>query len=237
KQELRNKMTGTYTVTSGGDFLWRDPIVKRMSPQLRDVMRNADTTIGNLEGQIIDPRDCVSPCSFGGNWQPKEEAQALADLGVDFIAPGEFNGGIEGHLSSMKYLDAVGIKMSGAGRNLTIARQPAFQELPQGRVAMLTACPGICCGPAASNGQPGAGGERPGVNPLGLTVWTTVTRQQFDELKAIRDSMLARRNEPDVLIASDLPNDPPGHLTLLGERFIVGEKPGEFHYEVNPANE
>jgi len=237
RQELRNKMTGTYTVTSGGDFLWRDPIANRMSPQLRDVMRNADTTIGNLEGQIIDPRDCVSPCSFGGNWQPKEEAQALADLGVDFMAPGEFNGGIEGHLSSMKYLDEVGIKMSGAGRNLTIARQPAFQELPQGRVAMLTACPGIYCGPAASNGQPGAGGERPGVNPLGLTVWTTVTQQQFDQLKAIRDSMLARRNEPDVLIPSDLPHDPPGHLTLLGERFIVGDKPGEFHYEVNPADE
>src|SRR5262245_2252429 len=104
RQELRNKMTGTYSVTSGGDFLWRDPIASRMSPQLRDVMRNADTTIGNLEGQIIDPRDCTSPCSFGGNWQPKEEAKALADLGVDFIAPGEFNGGSEGHLSSMKYL-------------------------------------------------------------------------------------------------------------------------------------
>src|SRR5262245_58341011 len=168
KEELRNKMTGAYSVTSGGDFLWRDPINKRMSPQLRDVMRNADTTLGNLEGQIIDPRDCVSPCAFGGNWQPKEEAQALADLGVDFMAPGEFNGGIEGHLSSQKFLDEVGIKMSGAGRNLAIARQPAFQELPQGRVAMLTACPGSnLCGPAA-------GPDRPGVNPLGLTVWTTV---------------------------------------------------------------
>ena len=48
--ELKNKMTGVYTVTSGGDFLWRNPIAKRMSPELRDVMRNADTTVGNLEG-------------------------------------------------------------------------------------------------------------------------------------------------------------------------------------------
>ena len=64
RNELRNKMTGVYTVTSGGDFLWRNPINKRISPELRDVMRNADTTIGNLESQIIDPRNCVSPCTL-----------------------------------------------------------------------------------------------------------------------------------------------------------------------------
>lgn len=237
KVELKNKMTGVYTVTSGGDFLWRNPIAKRMSPELRDVMRNADTTVGNLESEIIDPRNCVSPCTFGASWLPKEAAQAYADLGVDFLAPGEFNGGIEGHLSSQKYLEEVGIKMSGAGRNLTIARQPAFQELPQGRVAFLTACPGIYCGPAAANDEGMRGTEKPGVNPLRLTVWTTVTAAQFEQLKAIRDSMLARRFEPDVLIPSDLPHDPPGHLTLLDERFVIGDKPGEFRYEVNPQDE
>lgn len=235
--ELRNKMTGVYTVTSGGDFLWRNPINKRMSPQLRDVMRNADTTIGNLESQIIDPRNCVSPCSLAGSWLPKEAAQAYADLGVDFLAPGEFNGGLTGHLSSQQYLEEVGIKMSGAGRNLTIARQPAFQELPQGRVAMLTACPGIYCGPAAANDEGMRGTERPGVNPLRLTVWTTVTAAQFEELKAIRESILARRHEPDVLIPTEMPRDRPGHLTLLGERFVIGDKPGEFRYEINPNDE
>ena len=68
---LKNKMTGVYTVTSGGDFLWRNPIDKRMSPELRDLMRNADTTVGNLESEIIDPRNCVSPCTFGASWLPK----------------------------------------------------------------------------------------------------------------------------------------------------------------------
>ena len=124
--------------------------------------------------------------------------------------------------------------MSGAGRNLTIARQPVFQELPQGRVAFLTACPGIYCGPAAANDEGMRGTERPGVNPLGLTVWTTVTAAQFDQLKAIRDSILARRHEPDVLIPTDMPHDRAGHLTLLGERFVIGDKPGEFRYEINP---
>src|SRR5689334_13943132 len=35
RNELRNKMTGTYTVTSAGDLYFRVPQSKRMSPQLR----------------------------------------------------------------------------------------------------------------------------------------------------------------------------------------------------------
>src|SRR6478672_3838631 len=175
KQELNNKMTGTYTVAAMGDVLWRMPIGQRMSPQLRDVMRNADTTIGNLEGYIIDERNCADPCSFSGSWMPKEAAKGYADLGFDFLAPGEFYNGIAGHTSTVKYLAGVGIKMAGAGANLTIARHPAFQELPQGRVAMVHACPGTnLCGPPAGDGTASGRPASPGVNPLGLTTWNTV---------------------------------------------------------------
>lgn len=238
KQELNNKMTGTYTVAAMGDVLWRMPIGQRMSPQLRDVMRNADTTFGNIEGYIIDERNCLDPCAFNQSWMPKEAAKGYSDLGFDFLAPGEFNGGLAGHLSTVKYLSEVGIKMAGAGPNLTIARQPAFQELPQGRVALVHACPGTnLCGPPAADGSPNGGPVRPGVNPLGLTVWNTVTAEQFAQLKAIRESILARRNEPDVLIPSELPKDEPGRLRLLGTNYMLGERPGEFKYEINSNDE
>src|SRR5215510_1795917 len=46
RNELRNKMTGTYTVTSTGDLFWRYPVAQRISPQIRDLLRNADTTVG-----------------------------------------------------------------------------------------------------------------------------------------------------------------------------------------------
>src|SRR5688500_15654870 len=52
RNELRNKMTGTYTVTSAGDLYWRFPVAQRTSPQLRDLLRNADTAVGNLEGGV-----------------------------------------------------------------------------------------------------------------------------------------------------------------------------------------
>lgn len=238
KQELKNKMTGTYTVAAMGDVLWRMPIGQRISPQLRDVMRNADTTIGNIEGYIIDERNCTDPCNFAQSWMPKDAAKGYADLGFDFLAPGEFNSGIAGHLSTIKYLSEVGIKMAGAGPNLTIARQPAFQELPQGRVAMVHACPGTdLCGPPALDGTANGRPARPGVNPLGLTVWNTVTAEQFAQLKGIQQSILARRTEPDVLIPSELPREQQGRMRLLGTNYMIGERPGEFHYEMNSSDE
>jgi hypothetical protein len=78
REELKNKMTDIFTVTSVGDMYWQSPVAKRMSPQLREVMRNADTTVGNLEG--------------GVGFDPDATASAMDDLGVDFLAPGEFGG-------------------------------------------------------------------------------------------------------------------------------------------------
>ena len=75
RNELPNKMTGTYTVASTGDVFWRFPVAQRMSPHLRDLLRNADTTVGNLEG------------GMGG--YPQDRAKDLADLGFDLLGPGE----------------------------------------------------------------------------------------------------------------------------------------------------
>ena len=217
REELKNKMTDTFTVTSVGDMYWQSPVAKRMSPQLRDVMRNADTTVGNLEG--------------GVGFDPEATASAMVDLGLDFVAPGEF-GGSPVLQTAVQVLGKFGIKLSGAGPNLASARRPAFQELPQGRVAFLHACPGDnLCGPRATN-------TAQGVNPLGVTVWNTVTREQFDQLKAIEASILARRNEPDVLVPTEMPPPlPPGRLMLLGQRYIAAEKPGELRHELDATDE
>lgn len=217
REELKNKMTDTFTVTSVGDMYWQSPVAKRMSPQLRDVMRNADTTVGNLEG--------------GVGFDPEATATAMDDLGLDFLAPGEF-GGSPVLQTAVQALGKFGIKLAGAGPNLTSARRPAFQELPQGRVAFLHACPGDnLCGPRATN-------TAQGVNPLGVTVWNTVTTEQFDQLKAIEASILARRNEPDVLVPTEMPPPlPPGRLMLLGQRYMAADKPGELRHTLDATDE
>ena len=236
--ELQNKMTGNFVVASVGDVLWQEPAGKRMSPIVREVLRTADTTFGNLEGYLVDRQQWAGSNGYQNNWAPKELARDLADLGFDLMGSGEGDGELAGQQSTMKILDEVGIKRPGYGPNLSIARQPAFQELPQGRVALVSAFPigPVASGPIATNKSGNDGAERWGMNPLRLTQWVTVTDEQLTQLRAIRESILARRTEPDVARPTDLPVDEPNTLTLLGKNYLVGEKPGEFVYEMNSTD-
>ena len=188
-RELRNKTTGTYTVVATGDLYWKFPVAKRMSPELRELLRSGDTTVGNLEGGMMAP--------FA-----QDRANDVADLGFDLLANGE-DDTEGGYQLRAKYLTPLGVKVAGAGLNLAEARLPVFQETPKGLAALLVACPGIdLCGDSATN-------TRAGVNQLGLTVWNTVTADQLKQLKGIRDSILARRNEPGLIAPSP---DPPPEL-------------------------
>jgi poly-gamma-glutamate synthesis protein (capsule biosynthesis protein) len=237
-KELANKTTGTYVVASTGDLLFQEPADQRISPQIREVLKTADTTIGNLEGFLVDRRNWAGVNGYGNNWAPKEEAQALANLGFDIVAPGEADGGEAAQVSTMHWLDEVGIKRPGYGPNLSIARQPVFQELPQGRIAAIAAYPvgAVATGPIATNKDGNDNGEQPGMNPVRLTVWNVVTAAQLEQLRAIRQSILDRRNEPDVARPTDLPVDRPGRLVFLGKNYMVGDKPGGLHYEMNPTD-
>jgi len=237
-KELANKMTGTYVVASAGDLLFQEPASLRIGQQFVDIFQTADTAFGNLEGYLVDRQSWAGVNGYRNNWAPKELAKDLASLGFDFVGPGEADGGEAGQLSTMRYLDEAGIKRPGYGPNLTIARQPAFQELRQGRVAILSAFPigAIADGPAARNKELNDYGEVAGMNPLRLTVWNTVTSEQLQQLRAIRQSILERRNEADVARPTDLPQDAPGRLSFLGKNYMLADKPGEYHYEMNRAD-
>lgn len=235
-RELANKMTGTYTVAAVGDVLMQEPMSKMMSPELLKVLREADTTVGNMEIYLVDRKNWAGSLGYTNNWAPKEMAKDYADMGIDLLAPGESQGGEEGMRSSIRYLDEVGIQLAGYGPNLSIARQPVFQHLTKGRVAMVSAYPVGAIGDPndAAQGKDGASGnERWGLNPLRLTVWNVVTREQFQQLKSIRDSIVARRNEADISRPIAVPRDDPDRLTLFSTNYLVGPKPGEYHYEMN----
>jgi len=237
-KELANKMTGDYIFVSVGDMLYQEPASQRIGKRFVDLFQGADTTFGNLEGYLVDRQLWAGSNGYRNNWAPKELARDLAGMGFDFVGPGEADGGEAGQLSTMKYLDEVGIKRAGYGPNLTIARQPAFQELPQGRVAMISALPigAVADGPAARNKTLNNYGEVAGMNPLRLTVWNTVTEEQFEQLKAIRQSILDRRDEPDVARPTELPKDESGKLSFLGKNYLISDKPGEYHYEMHPSD-
>jgi hypothetical protein len=239
-KELANKMKGTYVVAAVGDVLMQEPMGKMIDPAIQKILREADTTIGNKEGYVLDSRNW--PYGHGGNWAPKELAQDLADLGFDILAPGEGNGGEEGMKSAAKWYGEVGIQIAGQGPNLSTARMPVFQHLAKGRVATVGAFPvpdrgAGSNGPSAADRNGNSGAERWGMNPLRLTVWNVVSAPMLAQLKAMQDAIMSRRNEPDVARPMAVPADSADRVTLFGDRrYMAGQSVGSYHYEMNPAD-
>ena len=239
-KELANKMKGTYVVAAVGDLLMQEPMGKMISPEIQRVLKNADTTVGNKEGYVIDSRNWQY--GHGNNWAPKELAQDLADLGFDLLAPGEGDGGVEGMKSSWFWYDKVGIQIAGQGPNLTTARTPVYQQTPKGRVALASAFPVPDRGAGANatiatNRNGNSGMDRWGLNPLRLTVWNVVSPEMLQQFKVMKDTIMARRFEPDVARPMAVGQDPPDRVTFFADqRYMAGPKVGAYHFEMNQAD-
>lgn len=236
--ELANSMTGTFVVASTGDLLIQEPIGKMVSIELQNVLRGATTTVGNWESTLIDRRNW--PYGYNGNWSPMEVAQDIADLGFDMLNGANNhtdNLGVEGLKSSIAGFQAVGIPLAGVGPNLSTARQPVFHHTAQGRVAMIGAYsvadnPGMM----ATDKRGNVGLERWGFNPLRLTTWNVVTASQLQQLKAVRDSILARRDQPDITRPIPLPSDDSERVQIFADRYVVGPRAGSYQYQMNEAD-
>ena len=243
-RELENKMKGTFVITTVGDLLIQEPIGQTIDPKIQELLRGADTTVGNMETKIIDRRRYSG--GFSGNWSPKETALDIRNLGFDILTGANnhtFDMGEQGLQSTIDLLDAQGIPLAGVGPNLSIARLPVFHYTPKGRVAMIGAY--AVATPSGQGGVPGvatdregAMGGRMGFNPLRLTTWNVVSEQQLAGLKAIQDTILSHRGDADVVRSILVPKDPAGRVTLFDSgRYMSGAKPGSYHYEVNKADE
>ena len=235
-KELANKMSGTYVVAATGDLLVQEPIGKMIDPKIQKILRDADTTIGNMEALIVDRRNW--PTGLNGNWSPKETAADIAGLGYDLLTGANnhtWNMGVEGVMSTIKWLDASGIPLAGVGPNLSTARMPIFQQTPKGRVGLVGAytVADNSAGTSIASDRQGNMGGGWGINPLRLTTWNVVTQTQLQQLKAIRDSIVARRNEPDVSRPIVVPKDLPDRVQIFADNYIAGPKPGEYQYEMN----
>lgn len=234
-RELANKMTGSYVVAATGDLLMQEPIGQMIDPRIRDLLRRADTTVGNMEATIIDRRN--APFGFRGNWSPMETAADVKDLGFDLLTGANnhtWDMGEEGLRSSIRFLAEQGVPLAGVGPNLSTARMPVFQQTPKGRVGLIGAY--AVSGPAAglASDRDGNMGGGWGVNPLRLTTWNVVTEPQLQHLKEIRDSIVARRGEVPFPIMP--PKDEPNRVQIFTTNYMSGPRPGEYHYEMNRAD-
>jgi hypothetical protein len=240
-REIANKMTGEYTIALVGDVLMQEPMGMRISPAIREVLQNADTTIGNNETFAVDRRNWAGSNGYGNNWTPAETMFDWAELGFDMMGAGEGAGGNEGMASTFAIAQEAGIKMTGWGPNLNIARQPAFQELPQGRVAYVYAYPvgpvGDPSDAARNNGDGNGSKERPGMNVLRLTQHVTVTAEQLEQIREMRASMVARRDTEEGLArVIDVPSEQDDRVEFLGTTYRLGDEPGDYIYVMNSGD-
>jgi poly-gamma-glutamate capsule biosynthesis protein CapA/YwtB (metallophosphatase superfamily) len=121
-----------------------DIFVQRDDPptvfqHVRDLLKNADFTFGNLEGSTSDAGE---PWSIKEtNWRADgRQSAALGSAGFDAVNVANNHMLDFGHTAlfeTLGHLDRLGIKHTGGGRNKNEAHAPAVVEKHGTRVAML----------------------------------------------------------------------------------------------------
>jgi len=204
KVELALKVKQPFTVVGLGDLLEFQPFAKSNDPDVQylvNLVRNADVATGELENELMDFDNFGHA---GGNLATKEVADDWALMGIDLVS--RANNKVQrspGVWEDLHQVERVGIIHAGVAHSLPEARMARYFSTPKGLVgfAGLYSEGGIdaCC----AGGQP-----------------VHVTPEQLAQVKAIKESILARRNEVEVPV--DLPPaDAAGTVEVFGVTFTT----------------
>jgi poly-gamma-glutamate capsule biosynthesis protein CapA/YwtB (metallophosphatase superfamily) len=205
-QELKLKITQPFTAVAVGDLLEFQPFAHTDDPRtqaLLDHLRKADVTMGDFENEIYDFDNFGH---VGGNLAPKEVADDWADMGIDIVSRANNKRDEAPQIwENFRQVERVGIKHVGVAHSLEEARMARYVATPQGLVGVVgvSADGGVdaCCS--------------------GGTI-VPVTAAQLTQVAAIKQSILARRDEVEVPV--DMPaKDEPGTVDLFGLTFrLIG---------------
>jgi len=245
-QELALKITAPFTLAAVGDiFGAMAPIAPLEEPRLQSllkIIKDADVGFANAESSIADLPRFSGP--FGGLLAPKAAAADMRAMGIRIANRANNHTGDNddvGMFATNQLLDEVGIVHAGTGRNLEEARDAAYYMTPKGRVGLVGIMPISENAPGgngwsflrtAATSRSGNMGGKAGLNPLRLTLYNSVTAEQFEALKKIRDAVMARRGE--VSVPAAMPKDQADRLELFGSNYKVGPKAGDWTYEMDP---
>ena len=221
-----------FTLVAVGDLIITDAIyarLQRQSPDLIDLLKNADVTFGNFEGTAIDLQKFGGHPSAlaGGSWliSTPAVAQDLKQMGFNLISRANnhtTDWGVEG----MRYTDGLfeqaGMVHAGTGETLSQARAPKFLSTPAGRVSMVALASRFEANARAIDplGQiPG----RPGLNALRATRYVLVSPERLKMLAQIRDALPKGMMRKSIL-AADAKNST---VTLFDIKYRASESIGD----------
>lgn len=210
--ELAMKIKQPWTLAAVGDMIQIQPFSRYIDPDVQapiSLLRGADMTIANNENLIVDYDHYDGPY---GEYFPatKEVADDWVNMGIKMVTRANnrtFDAGAPGLFEDFRQLERVGIVHAGAGKNMADARRPRYYSTPKGLVGIA----GMYADTVPSN----TGGRI-----------TYVTQAQLTQLRAMRDSIVARRSETDHPTAAPAPDNEVS-VSVYGVTFKVGPRPAD----------
>ncbi len=199
--------------------------------EVRQFISKGDVRFFNLETTVN--KDCFGAFFSGGTWlrTDPEVLSTLKPFGFNMATTANNHAtdfAYEGLVQTMKYVGEEGYVFSGTGRNLSEAAAPAYLDLPEGRVALIsvtdTFSPGAMAG-EQSRRLPG----RPGVNGLRITETVCVGQEDMERIKVVAKNT-GVNNASDIIRAEGyLPPLAEGTFDFGTIHFSVSDTPGIRH--------
>ncbi|GIW46960.1 MAG: hypothetical protein KatS3mg078_0837 [Deltaproteobacteria bacterium] len=181
-----------------------------------ELIRKADIRFTNLEVLIHNYEGYPAAESHGTHMAAEPfVAKELKWVGFNLVSRANNHAmdyGIKGLMTTSKLLDEVGLVHAGVGKNLALARAPAYLETKSGRVALISCSSTFPTFFRAGEQRRDIKG-RPGLNPLRYQTTYVVDSQFMDEIKRI-SSLLK------IPLAGSKES-----FKFLGSRFMVGDYP------------
>lgn len=158
RMEMTAKGRKEFIIAAVGDL-----VVNRKNPETvfthaAPILKQGDLVVGHLEGAITSKAMYKDSNGWGPHWSDPKNVKGLTSGGFNVIHWASNNAldfGPEAFLDTKANLEAAGIKVTGAGKNLEEARQPAIVEANGVRVGVLSYCSICQKGYAARNDQAG----------------------------------------------------------------------------------
>lgn len=196
--------------------------------ELKNFIMKGDARFYNIETTVNE--DCFANQFSGGTWLRTSPEIFKSSLNFGFNLTTFANNhcmdfSYDGLLQTLGNLKKEGIINSGIGKNLNEAAAPAYLELPQGRVALISCCTDFAPGAMAGEQSKRMKG-RPGINGLNVSKTLIVKKENFDVLnKVAADTKLNAENEADRK-SGYLGPLPAGVGEFGNMKFKLGEKDG-----------
>lgn len=177
-------------VATGDSFITRKLSAQQTQSfnEISSLIQSADVRFTNLETTIHEQEGY--PAAFSGGTWAMSTPRVLEDLkayGFNVMAWAnnhtlDYSHG--GLLATKRYLDQAGIVHAGAGEHMAEASAPAYVDVNNKRIALISVTSTFHESGIAGDQRPDMGG-RPGVSPLRFETTFVVTEKEMESLQII----------------------------------------------------